>query len=61
MWNCIRWLTSKTFYPVTFYAIQLLALFPQQKDFLADLEIQVAETIFGVFSLAKMGVVGLTC
>jgi len=38
--------SGKTLHPVTFWAIQLLALFPQQKDFLANLKLQVAETIF---------------
>jgi len=37
-----------------------LALFSQHKDFLANLK-QMAKTIFGNFSLAKMGVVGLAC
>jgi len=36
-------------------------LFQQPKDFLANLK-QVAEMIFmEIFSLANMGVVGLTC
>jgi len=37
-----------------------LALFSQHKDFSAKLK-QMAKIIFGNFSLAKMGVVGLTC
>jgi len=41
--------------PVTFYAIQHLALFPQQKDFLANLKLQVAETIFLNFWLSQDG------
>jgi len=44
-----------------FYAIQLLALFPQQTDFLANLKLQVAKTIFGIFTLVKLRMVGLSC
>jgi len=49
MWNRIRLceLTGKTLHPVTFYAMQLLALFRQQKGFLANLKLQ--KTIFWNF------------
>ena len=36
---------KKALHPVTFYAIQLSALFPQKKDFLASLKPQAAKTI----------------
>jgi len=39
----------KTLHLVTLYTIQLLALFPQQKDFLANLKLQAAETNFWNF------------
>jgi len=42
-------LTGKTLHPVAFSAIQLLALFPQLKDFLANLKLLVAKTIFWNF------------
>jgi len=63
MWNCICLceLTDNTLHPITSYAIQLFVLFPQQKDFLANLKLQMAKAIFGIISLAKMGMVGLTC
>ena len=48
MWNCIRLclLTGKTLHQVTFYAIQLLVLFPQQKFFLANLKTTDGENDF---------------
>jgi len=64
MWNRIRLceLTGKTaLHLVTFYAIQLWALCPQQKEFLAGIKLQVAKTFFRILSLAKMGVAGLAC
>jgi len=41
--------------------MQLLALFPQQKDFLAASNYKLRKRFFGIFSLAEMGVVGVTC
>jgi len=40
----VNWQTA--FHPVTFFGIQLLALSPQQYDFLASLKQQVAKKIF---------------
>jgi len=50
MWNSIRlcYLTGKTLHPVAFYTIQLLTLY-RNRDFLANLKLQVAETIFWNF------------
>jgi len=44
---CLCWLAAKkALQPVTFYTLQLSALPPQQKRFLARLKLRVAKTIF---------------
>jgi len=63
MWNRTRLcqLTGKeALHPITFYAIQHLALSPRQKDFLACLKIKVVKKIFEILSVANTWVVGLT-